>query len=114
MIYIATPYSHELESVQISRFNAVNKYAAELISRGEVVFSPISHSHPVAEYLEDCPNDWDFWEKHDLPILGICSDIHVLCLPGWEESKGVHEEIVEAKRLGINISFINPEKESIV
>ena len=104
MIYLATPYTHPDRAVRLARFRAVNKAASLLMQQGHHVFSPISHSHPIAEE-GGLPTSWDFWEKYDIEVLKMCSQVIVLMLDGWKESKGVAAEIEIAKSLGIGIVY---------
>lgn len=108
--YLASPYSHPDESVRIERFHAANKAAALLMQdRKHAVFSPISHSHPVAEHL---PNEllmsWPFWMDQDFPILEYADELVVLTLPGWKESRGVQAEIAHAQIHGIPVRYMEP------
>ena len=108
-IYLATPYSHEDEKIRLLRFNAVNKKAGELMLAGYGVFSPISHSHPVALTMKanKVSNSWPFWEKQDIPFLEHWADeLWVLQLDGWSESIGVSAEIKRAQELGKPVRFI--------
>jgi hypothetical protein len=63
MIYLASPYSHPDPAVRQERYEAVCQAAAELISRGHIVFSPVAHSHTIATY--GLPGDWEFWQRTD-------------------------------------------------
>ena len=104
-IYLACPYSHESMRVRLSRVLQANVKAAELMEAGNLVFSPISHSHPISNHCEVDPTDHDFWLRQDLWILDICDEMYVLCLPGWAESKGIDIEIRHAKSKGIKITL---------
>jgi len=87
MIYLATPYSSDDPAVMRHRYNVVTKVAAELMKRGEMVFSPITHSHPIAQHLnKETAVDWKAWERFDTKLLKCCSELCVLMLPGWKES----------------------------
>ncbi len=92
LIYVACPYSHNDPAVRAERFERANYYSARMMAAGLLVFSPISHTHPIA-LAGDLPKGWDFWERYDRAYLGICRALVVLCLRGWEQSKGVQEEI---------------------
>lgn len=107
MIYLAVPYSHPSPAVRHARFEAVNKYAAHLMQQRKPVFSPISHSHPIEEHFTETKS-WEFWKIQDLPILSVCTELHVLCLDGYKESTGVSGEILAAFHKNIPIKFINP------
>lgn len=74
---------------------------------GNTVISPIAHSHGVADYLPDNLRlDGDFWMEQDLPLLAKCDEMAVLCLEGWEASKGLKLEIAFASKHGIPIQFL--------
>ena len=92
-IYLACPYSQPDPKTRESRVKAVNKKAAELMEAGNLVFSPLSHSHPISKYCKIDPCDNDFWLRQDLWILENCDEFHVLCLEGWKESLGILVEM---------------------
>lgn len=92
MIYLAVPYTHPYEEMRAARFRTVTRFAADLLKQGHVVFSPITHSHPL-EVLGDLPNGWEFWQTQDIEFLKLADELHVLCLEGWKESTGVQGEI---------------------
>lgn len=105
MIYLACPYSDDDRQVMRRRFESANQVAALLMKDGRHVFSPISHSHPIAE-AGDLPVDWGYWDEYDRRILSICSEMVVLCLPGYRESKGVAAEVAIAREMGIPVNFM--------
>lgn len=109
LIYLACPYSHRDESVRVERFNAVNFAAAKLMQKGKHIFSPISHTHPIA-VAGELPLGWEYWEAYDRLVLNACEEVIVLMLDGWQESKGVQAEITIAKELGLPVSYLCPEK----
>jgi hypothetical protein len=106
LIYLAVPYSHPDTSIRDQRFEAVNQVAARLMREGHHIFSPISHTHPIA-MAGDLPTGWDFWEKYDTAILQCCQKLIVLRLDGWEQSAGVRGEIAIAIGLEIPIEYID-------
>lgn len=105
-IYLAAPYSHKDPLVRERRVTKVNKKAAELMMDGHLVFSPLSHSHPISFFCAVDPCDNDFWLRQDLWILAICDEMHILCLGGWYESKGIQTEVRFAIKHGIPIVYI--------
>lgn len=100
LTYLAIPYSHPDPTVREERFRLANIAAATLLNAGEQVFSPISHSHPIAE-AGGLPTGFEYYEAFDMAILGICKNLVLLMIPGWSESKGVTAELEMARRLGI-------------
>lgn len=101
-VYLACPYSHN----PVLGFIEASKAAARLMAAGNVVFSPISHSHPVAVHGKLDALDQGFWLRQDLPFLKDSEVLMVLQLPGWESSKGVRREIDYAGELQIPVVFM--------
>lgn len=92
-IYLAAPYSDHDAAVREARVEAASRVAALLMAQGHVVFSPITHGHSVAKYLEEryllCH---DFWMAQCLPMLESCDWLVVLPLHGWHLSRGLRRE----------------------
>lgn len=103
MIYLASPYSHEDEAVCLDRYENASHVTAELMGRGEVVFSPIAYAHPLAMRY-DLPLGWDYWQKVDKAMLAACDSLWVLQLDGWMASVGVQAEIELARASGMHIT----------
>lgn len=107
-IYLAIPYSiWDLEK----SFKLANKMAAKLMKEGYIVFSPISHSHPIGKLLTDHQLDHDFWMNQDLPWLECCDRV-ILAVPNIPNveklianSKGISRELEKASELNIPVSY---------
>ena len=105
-IYLACPYSHENAAVREWRYQTANRYAALLMEAGYVVFSPLSHSHPVAQFMgEEALMDHDLWMKQDLVFVRGAELVLVLEFPGWEKSRGVQRELDFAEEHGVRVCF---------
>lgn len=111
--YLATPYAHEKKSIMQLRYEWVTKVAGQLMKAGTIVYSPITHCHPIA-CNTDLPRGWDFWEKYDLAFLGRSSHMFVLDLKGWEESKGLAAELDYCKVYRIPVVHLDPKDFGIV
>ena len=107
MIYLASPYSHPDPAVREQRFRAACRATADLLRAGEVVFSPIVHSHPLVAF--DMPTAWAFWERIDRAHLERCDEVGVLMLDGWAHSVGVREELRLARELGKPVRFLDAD-----
>ena len=94
MIYLASPYSSPHANVMQQRFEAVCRAAAVLMRAGYMVFSPIAHSHPIAQH--GLPLGWEFWQAFDFAFIDVANEVWVLTLPGWHESVGVRAETAYA------------------
>jgi hypothetical protein len=93
-IYLACPYSHHTcKSWETIRFELANIAAMTLINAGYIVFSPISHSHPVSGTQPAYRNSHQLWLGQDVYFMQWADILVVLALPGWPDSKGVQWEI---------------------
>lgn len=98
MIYLASPYSDPSPAVRVQRFHDACFQAGEMLIAGLSVYSPIAHMHPIVELMR-LPGDWETWEKFDREHIAHCTEVWVLCLEGWRDSKGVQAEIEIAREL---------------
>lgn len=105
MIYLASPYSHPDPAVRQKRYEQTMAAQAYLLRQGQHVYSPIVACHPMA-LAHDLPTDAAWWAEYNLDMLTRCSDVYVLCLNGWEKSKGVAQEIEWAKEQLIPPLFV--------
>jgi len=112
LTYLACPYTHPDAEARAARFAAANRVAAVLMRRGEMVFSPISHTHPIAE-AGDLPKGWDFWRAFDRAYLEHSKRVVVLCIDGWRESVGIAGELEIAAELGLPASYIDENGEEV-
>lgn len=109
IVYLACPYSHHLQEIREHRYHEANRAAAWAMGQGHAVFSPISHSHPICGHLaEGLLLSHDFWMSQDLPLLAKADAVWVLCIPGWDTSRGVTREIQEAQALGKPVRYVQP------
>ena len=106
IVYVACPYSHPDPAVLEERFQAANRAAAKLIDEGNVVFSPISMSHPIAEIAGNHLSP--AWYDFDDAFIPHCTSIVVLTVDGWDRSRGVAHEIALFAERGIAPTFMEP------
>lgn len=108
LVYLASPYTHPDLNVRQDRYEMATMAAAKLMAMGFAVFSPIAHSHHIADFLPDgTVVDHEFWMRQDLPWLRKADALFVLRLEGWEESRGVNAEIHCARHIGMPVEFLD-------
>jgi len=95
-LYIAHPYTRNIKK----NLKKVIKIANEYLDKGYVIFSPITHSHPIDKKKYREP---EFWYKQDLRLLELF-DCILMC-PGWENSKGCMMELTKARTFGLKIIY---------
>ncbi len=111
--YLASPYSHPDAGVMAARFQAACEATGLLLAAGILAWSPIAHSHPVAQ-RHNLPREWEFWQVIDFALLARCDGLIVLALDGWETSRGVQAEITEAARRNMPISMYYPNTGDLI
>ncbi len=112
MIYLAHPYSHKDAAIREARFQSANRIAGILMKAGKLIFSPISHTHPIA-LVTDLPVSWEFWKLYDLEMLKACEALIVVTAEGWKESIGVQAEMEIMRELNRPIIFYEPTEEEV-
>ncbi len=103
--YLAGPYSHFDQEVMMLRFKALTLAAGWLIKRGYKVFSPVTHSHPIA-IENDIEVSFNGWKEFDLMMVDLSDSLTVVMLPGWRNSVGVLTEIKRAETQGKPITWL--------
>jgi uncharacterized protein YdaT len=102
LIYIACPFWNDQDSVRDYRRKKAIDYSTVLIKKGYLVYSPLIYTE---RFAKDKTKE-GYWIKHGIKMVEVCNEMRVLCLEGWQESKGVQGEIEKAKELNIKIKYI--------
>lgn len=105
--YLATPYS-KYPHGPVRAFDDACELAATLIGADIPVFSPIVHSHPIAETGKLDAFDHSLWMAIDKPFLKAASALIVARMDGWESSLGIKKEINLFNVANKHIVYIDP------
>lgn len=108
VIYLISPYTHDDKAIVTQRYHDVSRKAAELVSAGHVVFSPITYGHTLLAY-KHMPGDYEFWMNFCESFLRKCDEVLVYKMEGWEISKGCTAEIALATSLGLPVNYVEHE-----
>lgn len=95
--YIASPYSSAYESVESIRYHEACLATRFLMRRGEMVYSPVVHSHKLVRSY-GLPKTWDFWQAPSYAMLDRCDLMYILDIEGADASVGVQKEFARATR----------------
>lgn len=90
--YLATPYSKYPAGTTAAYFTAA-RIAAGLLRAGIPVYSPITHTHPIAVAGNLDPLDHSIWLPFDELMMARCDYLIVAHMDGWQESKGIAHEV---------------------
>lgn len=105
--YLATPYRNYIPG-RTAAYIMACRLAARLIHRGISVYTPIGHSHPIAEYGGLDAVDHDLWMQIDAPFVTAARGLIVATMEGWEDSAGVQFELNQFFKAGKPIVFWDP------
>lgn len=103
-IYLASPYTDPDPAVVNLRYQMTAEFTAMKLKDLHKIYSPIVHCHDLA-HKHDMPKDFEFWKEYNLAMLQSASEVWVLALEGWEESKGVRAEINHALQIPLPITL---------
>lgn len=107
MIYLASPYTHDDETVRFRRYIAAREFSREQMRQGIQLFSPIVYGHHYVSDFEEAIS-FVFWQPFNEHMLRASQELWVLMLKNWQESVGVAAEIALATKLSLPIAYKEP------
>lgn len=105
--YLASPYSRFPRGHEAAFVEACAN-AAKLVRAGVPVFSPIAHSHGIAQHGAVDPVDLKVWLPADRPFMDAAHGIIVLKMEGWHSSVGMNHEIGYFALNGKPVVYMEP------
>jgi hypothetical protein len=111
--YLASPYTHTDAAVQHSRYEAVLKATAYLLSHHDWVYSPIVHCHELAR-VHNMPTDALFWRMYNEAMLAPADTLYLFNVNGLHESKGVRHELAYARTLKKPVHLVTPHADEYI
>lgn len=72
-------------------FDEASRIAAAFMDAGVCIFSPITHSHPIARFTTLSPAD-GMWVTLHKPFMALCGGMIFCRMPNWSESEGLKIE----------------------
>lgn len=106
--YLATPYSKYKHGIEMAFIDAA-KLTARLIVDGYKVYSPITHTHPIAIHGKIDPLDHKIWIAFDETMMRAAEALMVAQMEGWEHSHGIAHEIAFFKSFGKPVFYLDIE-----
>jgi len=103
--YLASPYTKYPSGIE-DAFAEVCCAAAWCLKNGIIVYSPIAHTHPVADFGGLDHFDHDMWMAFDRPMMEAAKGIIVCMMPTWELSRGIDIEIAQFKNAGKAVYYL--------
>lgn len=111
IVYVAGPYTHADPLIRVERFTKLTQVAADLVKQGCIVYSPITHTHPLdlCFVRDGVELSSDFWVDFDETFMAVCTEMLVVKLPGWDKSSGVRREMAYFQRHGLPVNFLEDQ-----
>lgn len=107
MIYLASPYSAPEPGIRTIRYKEVLRLTAQLLFQKKTpVFSPIVYGHHMSTEFA-LGFDADFWWGFNSAMLRKSDALYMACLPDWQYSKGMAQELEFAETLQLPITYID-------
>lgn len=106
MIYLASPFTDPDENVEKQRYMKAFLFTANhMASNKRPIFSPIVYGYNFykTDYVGGTKEAWQFFNDN---MIKLSSQVWVLTLPGWDNSRGVGHEILKASELNIPIEYV--------
>jgi hypothetical protein len=105
--YLASPYTHPEHEVMERRYDAALHALNFLLRRKLWTYSPIVHCHALSKSY-DLPRTHDFWQAYNHAMLDTAKGLIILAIEGWNESRGIEDELTTARKLLLPVSFLHP------
>jgi hypothetical protein len=105
LIYLAAPYTDPNPDVCEQRMAQFCIVDAHLCKQGLITVSPLS-KHWM-KYHTNIPLTWDFWKTYSEKLMEKCDALYVIMLDGWDVSEGVLAEIELAKKMSLEIKYLD-------
>ena len=105
MIYLASPYSHNNPAVREERFLQTRAFTIFYLRQTFPIFSPIVYGKDMETQLG---HTFENWQILNDAMVKACTQMWVLQLDGWEDSRGIAHELTLARRLHKQVVYFPP------
>lgn len=108
ILYFASPYSHRFRTVRWWRTRCIRRIMTMVMkAQDEIIpFSPVGATHNLNGLLPG----FNWVAAYDVFFLLRFDGMIVVQMPGWEESKGIEEELRFCREHGIPYAFAKPHE----
>lgn len=110
LIYLASPYSHPSAAVREARYLAARALTIEELRLGSAIFSPIVYGKDMETAIGTA---FEPWAAFNDTVIEKCDEVWVLCIEGWQQSRGIRHELEVAFRLNKTVRYLDPKGEFV-
>ena len=112
LIYVACPYTHQDPKIVQLRYAVSAQVARQLFKEGLMVFAASMHNSLIAA-MSGVGDQFSKWVEFNHLMIERVDKLIVVTMEGWEQSRGVQDQIDYAKKLGKHIEMIAPPEELV-
>lgn len=112
LTYLACPYTDPNPKIMQLRYAVNAQVAADLFKEGIMVFAASMHNAFIEE-IANLKDRFSTWQAFNHLMIERSDRVLVVTLDGWEQSKGVQDQIQYAKKLNKNVELIEPSKKMV-
>lgn len=113
LVYLGTPYSKHPAGLDCAHKQTC-KAAARLMRNGARVYSPIAHSHPIADLGGLNPLDHSLWLPQEEAMMDASDELWIVQMPGWDDSYRIEQERKAFHAAGKPIKYLSwPQLEEV-
>ena len=118
-IYLAIPYSKMDGNLS---FKLANEIMVHFLNKGNNVFSPITHTHPIVD-MGLTSGAWDYWGEYDCQFIDWADEMIIIIPPNNKDingielilsSTGVQAEIEYCNKIGKKVRYFDYETKKFV
>jgi hypothetical protein len=107
--YLATPYTRYFRGHHGAYIDAC-RLTTKIYRKHKLrVFSPIVYAHGLAFHGDYPPIDHEFWRSENADWVEHAPACIVAKMIGWDESRGIREEISDFRAAKKMVVFVHPE-----
>lgn len=108
LVYLGTPYSLYEGGLDLAAREA-RILEAKLVANGVKAYSPVAHTHELAQLSGIDALDLNFWLEYDEPFMEAADALLIGELKGFEKSDGIDYEKDIFRGQGKPIFWVHPQ-----
>ena len=92
VIFISAPFNNVDKDTIRENVKQQARYAVHLLKKDICFVSPILTGTKILDFY-NLDSRYNAWSLMCVQYIDLCTEVHILDLPGWNKSKGVLAEI---------------------
>jgi len=106
IIFVAGVFNTKDRAVMQNNIKLIAKVSLEFMEAGYCVLTPVLMGTKILDFYNVSTAFNGMWREVSFDYIDLCTEVHVICTPGWQDSKGVMEEIRYAESKNKPITYM--------